>query len=215
MQDAGRRREEERREGQKGINKSWEREARPEYTTRHRAVAARANFLANDSGDLMYCATEFTRQMSAPNRSYWDNLIRVERCFEGRPKLLTWCRLQDERSRRTATQIHDRWVRIPRRPSYQYVVPDVGDCRFHLRGGRVVRPRARVGRDVGWRFPGVRPSYPRPTRPREAEARGHERLVGSAKYRARRAGVPESQALRERSRFLHKGANMGGNPWAP
>ena len=40
----------------------------PAETTRKRAVAATANFLAIDRGDIVYCAKELTRHMATPNR---------------------------------------------------------------------------------------------------------------------------------------------------
>ena len=38
----------------------------PAETTRYRALAETANFLAIDRGDIVYCAKELTRHMATP-----------------------------------------------------------------------------------------------------------------------------------------------------
>ena len=38
----------------------------PVETTRYRALAATANFLAIDRGDIVFCAKELTRHMAKP-----------------------------------------------------------------------------------------------------------------------------------------------------
>ena len=43
----------------------------PLETTRYRALAATANFLASDRGDILYCAKELTRHMATPTTADW------------------------------------------------------------------------------------------------------------------------------------------------
>lgn len=44
----------------------------PEDSTEHRALAAKANLLAIDRGDLLFATKELTRNMSAPTSSDWE-----------------------------------------------------------------------------------------------------------------------------------------------
>ena len=48
----------------------------PVETTRFRALAATANFLAIDRGDIVYCAKEFTRHMAKPTTADWEKMVR-------------------------------------------------------------------------------------------------------------------------------------------
>lgn len=67
----------------------------PEDTTKYRALAARANFLVIDRGDLVFIAKELTRQMAAPSFADWDKLVRLGRYLKGHPRMVTWYRFQD------------------------------------------------------------------------------------------------------------------------
>ena len=48
-------------------------------TTRNRASAATANFLAIDRGDVVYCAKELTRHMATPTTADWEKRVRLGR----------------------------------------------------------------------------------------------------------------------------------------
>ena len=48
----------------------------PAETTRKRALAATAKFLAIDRGDIVYCAKELTRHMATPLTSDWEKVVR-------------------------------------------------------------------------------------------------------------------------------------------
>ena len=49
----------------------------PAETTWFRAMAATANFLAIDRGDIMYCAKELTRDMATPTTTDWEQVVRL------------------------------------------------------------------------------------------------------------------------------------------
>ena len=57
----------------------YEEELSPSDTTRYRATAARANYLAADRPDLMYAVKERCRGMAKPTRLHWPNLKRLGR----------------------------------------------------------------------------------------------------------------------------------------
>ena len=48
-------------------------------TTRYRAIAARANYLAADRPDLMYAVKELCRGMAKPTELHWNKLKRLGR----------------------------------------------------------------------------------------------------------------------------------------
>ena len=48
-------------------------------TTRYRAIAARANYLAADRPDLMYAVKELCRGMAKPTELHWNKLKRLRR----------------------------------------------------------------------------------------------------------------------------------------
>ena len=54
----------------------------PAETTRKRALAATANFLAIDRGDIVYFAKELTRHMAAPTTADWEKVVRFVGVFE-------------------------------------------------------------------------------------------------------------------------------------
>ena len=70
----------------------------PTDSTRFRAIAARANYLAIDRGDIMFATKEPTRKMSEPTESDWNKLVRLGRYLKGRPRVLMWYKFQDEPS---------------------------------------------------------------------------------------------------------------------
>ena len=49
----------------------------PVETTRCRALAATANFLAIDRGDIVYCAKELTRHVATPTTADWEKMVRL------------------------------------------------------------------------------------------------------------------------------------------
>ena len=51
----------------------------PAETTRYRALAATANFLAIDRGDIVYCAKELTRHMATPTTADWEKVVTLGR----------------------------------------------------------------------------------------------------------------------------------------
>ena len=55
-------------------------------TTRKRALAATANFLAIDRGDIVCCAKELTRHMATPTTADWEKVVRLGRCCKNRPR---------------------------------------------------------------------------------------------------------------------------------
>ena len=65
-------------------------------STRYRAIAARANYLAIDRGDIMFATKELTRKMSEPTEHDWNKLVRLGRYLAGRPRVLLWYKHQQE-----------------------------------------------------------------------------------------------------------------------
>ena len=59
----------------------------PSETTRYRALAAAANFLAIDTGDVVYCAKELTRHMATPTTTDWEKVVRLVRYLKNRPSV--------------------------------------------------------------------------------------------------------------------------------
>ena len=51
----------------------------PVETTRFWALAATANFLAIDRGDIVYCAKELTRHMATPTTADWEKIVKLGR----------------------------------------------------------------------------------------------------------------------------------------
>ena len=58
----------------------------PAEITRHRALAATANFLAIDRGDTVHCAEELTRHMARPTTTDWETVVRLGRYLKNRPR---------------------------------------------------------------------------------------------------------------------------------
>ena len=67
----------------------------PVETTRYRALAATANFLAIDRGDIVYCARELTRHMAKPTTADWEKMVRLERYLKNRPRVQLWYKFQE------------------------------------------------------------------------------------------------------------------------
>ena len=65
----------------------------PAETTRYRALATTANFLAITIGDIVYCAKELTRHMETPTTADWEKVVRLERYLKNRPRL--WYKFQE------------------------------------------------------------------------------------------------------------------------
>ena len=62
----------------------------PAETTRYGALAATANFLAIDRGDIVYYAKELTRHMATPTTADWENVVRLARYLKNRPRVRLW-----------------------------------------------------------------------------------------------------------------------------
>ena len=67
----------------------------PAETTRYSALAATANFLAIDRGDIVYCAKELTRHMAAPTTADWEKVVRLGRYLKNRPGVRLWYKFQE------------------------------------------------------------------------------------------------------------------------
>ena len=69
----------------------YEEELSPSDTTRYRATAARANYLAADRPDTMYEVKELCRGMAKPTRLHWHKLKRLGRyLLENRRTILRY-----------------------------------------------------------------------------------------------------------------------------
>ena len=68
--------------------KEGEEELGATATTRYRAVAARANYLALDRPDIQFTVKELCRGMSKPKKRDWVALERLGRYLHGRPRLV-------------------------------------------------------------------------------------------------------------------------------
>ena len=64
-------------------------------TTRYRALAATASFLAIDRGDIVYCAKELTRHMATSTTADWEKMVRLERYLKKRPRVQLWYKFQE------------------------------------------------------------------------------------------------------------------------
>ena len=62
----------------------------------YRALAARANYLAQDRPDIQYAVKEIARRMSSPNRGDWGLLKRLARYLAGHPRAVFTYYWQDE-----------------------------------------------------------------------------------------------------------------------
>ena len=133
----------------------------PPETTWCRAMAATANFLAIDRGEIMYCAKELTRHMATPTTTDWEQVVRLGRYLSKRPRVRLWYKFQEtpcqletfsdtdwagcRRTRRSTTaKIHR--CRIP---SHQNVVQNTSCCGSQFSGSRIVGLGESVGRNNG------------------------------------------------------------------
>ena len=66
----------------------------PVETSRSRTLAANANFLAIDRGDIVYCAKELTRHMATPTTADWEKMVRLGRYLKKRPRVKLWYKFQ-------------------------------------------------------------------------------------------------------------------------
>ena len=62
----------------------------PAETTRKRALAATADFLVIDRGDIVYCAKELTRHMATPTTPDWEKVASFGRYLKNRPRVQLW-----------------------------------------------------------------------------------------------------------------------------
>ena len=72
--------------------------------TVYRALAARANYLAQDRSDIVHATKELTRKMSAPCNGDWRALKRLARYLMKRPRVVTLYKYQ------TCNKFIDTWV---------------------------------------------------------------------------------------------------------
>ena len=61
-----------------------------------RAIAARANYLAQDRADISFAVKECTRKMQSPGGSDMQRLKQLERCQKGAPRAVMWFKEQDD-----------------------------------------------------------------------------------------------------------------------
>ena len=58
-------------------------------------MAATANFLAIDTGDIVYCAKELTRHRATPTTADWEQVVRLARYLKNRPRVPFWHKFQE------------------------------------------------------------------------------------------------------------------------
>ena len=58
--------------------------------TQFRALAARANYLAQDRGDIQFAVKELSRRMSSPASGDWIALKRLGRYLLGYPRMVAY-----------------------------------------------------------------------------------------------------------------------------
>ena len=163
----------------------------PAEATRYRALAATANFLAIDRGDIVYCAKELTRHMATPTTKDWEKVVRLVRYLKKRPRVRLWYEFQG-RLQKNTSQYHRR-IHSCRISSHQNVVQNTSCCGSQFSGSRTVRHSESVGRNSGTRLDVQRPWHAHeligtgrcerssrqcgPTRIGHIEASGHQLLV--------------------------------------
>ena len=67
----------------------------PAETTRYRGLAATANFLAIDRGDIVYCAKDLTRHMATPTITDWEKVVRLGRSLKNKPRVRLCYKFQE------------------------------------------------------------------------------------------------------------------------
>ena len=129
----------------------------PAETTRKRALAATANFLAIDSGDIVHCAKELARHMAAPTTADWEKVVRLGRYVKKRPRVRLWYKFQ-ETPCQLETHSDTDWAgckRTRRSTTVGYTVAGsdlikMWCCRgSQFSGSRIVRLSDSVGRNNG------------------------------------------------------------------
>ena len=91
----------QKRQGAKAVKKLERLESKsfalsPDEATMHRALSARANYLAQDRPDIAFSTKELCREFAVPNKDSYVKLKRVCRYLVGLPRLVYNYRWQDE-----------------------------------------------------------------------------------------------------------------------
>ena len=77
------------KEAQKSCAEDPEEEELPaSECTRHRAIAARGNYLLPDRPDIQYAVKECCRMMSRPTARSWEMLKRIGKYLKGKARLI-------------------------------------------------------------------------------------------------------------------------------
>ena len=116
----------------------------PAETTRYRSLAATANVLAIDGGDIVHCAKELTRHMATPTTADWEKVVRLWRylgCGTSRVLRHRLGRLQKN------TPQYNRRIHSCRISSHQNVVQNTSCCGSQFSGSRIVRLSESVRRN--------------------------------------------------------------------
>jgi len=79
-----------------GEERGYDKPLSPPWATKFRALAARANYLAQDRPDIGYACKEICRDMSSPSEASWEKLKRLGRYLVGRPRAVYMYKWQDE-----------------------------------------------------------------------------------------------------------------------
>ena len=125
----------------------------PAETTRYRALAATANFLAMGRGDIVYCAKELTRHMATPTTADWEKVVSFGRYLKNRPSVQLWykflempCQLEtfSDTDWKNTPQ-HNRRIHSCRISPHQNVVQNTSCCGSQFSGSRIVRLTESVG----------------------------------------------------------------------
>ena len=65
--------------------------------TKFRAIAARANYLAQDRVDIQFAAKEISRKMANPEVADWVQMMRLGRYLKGEPRVVQTFRSKNPR----------------------------------------------------------------------------------------------------------------------
>ena len=83
-----------------GIKREFEEDSTLMHNpTEYRALAARANYLAQDRVDIQYAAKEISRNMSSPENADWCKSKRLGRYLKGEPRLIQMLCFQASQSK--------------------------------------------------------------------------------------------------------------------
>ena len=132
----------------------------PAETTRKRALAATADFLVIDRGDIVYCAKELTRHMATPTTADWEKVVSLGRYLKNRPLVQLWYKFQ-ETPCQLETFADTDWAgcrRTRRNTTRGYTVAgshlikmwlqNTSCCGSQFSGSRIVRLSKSVGRNT-------------------------------------------------------------------